>query len=225
MTSIRIIVTGGRHRQDRDLVWEQLDQATVGHDQVTIVHGACPTGIDQLAHEWCQARAGRHGGPVIAEEQHPADWATHGQAAGPIRNTEMVRRGADLLLAFPDPDSRGSWHCARKGWDARIPVRLHRTPEDTPQRIQRRRERGWRMPYSAITVTRPGPFGSPYPVGNGVTAEESIARYRDWAREQGDQYRDVVRERLAGWDLACFCKEGAPCHGDVLLWAANGGDF
>jgi hypothetical protein len=28
-------------------------------------------------------------------------------------------------------------------------------------------------------------------------------------------------ERLRGWNLACWCKPGSPCHADVLLELAN----
>lgn len=33
---------------------------------------------------------------------------------------------------------------------------------------------------------------------------------------------DLVREQLAGRDLACWCHPGDPCHVDVLLEVANG---
>lgn len=33
-----------------------------------------------------------------------------------------------------------------------------------PQRIQRRRTRGWRMPDGAVYVGRPGPWGNPYTI-------------------------------------------------------------
>lgn len=32
---------------------------------------------------------------------------------------------------------------------------------------------------------------------------------------------DLVRDRLAGRHLSCWCRPGALCHADVLLWAAN----
>jgi hypothetical protein len=35
---------------------------------------------------------------------------------------------------------------------------------------------------------------------------------------------DLVRDRLAGRDLSCWCRPGDPCHADVLLWAANAPD-
>lgn len=39
----------------------------------------------------------------------PADWTTHGKAAGPIRNSQMLKEGLpDLVVAFLAPDSRGT---------------------------------------------------------------------------------------------------------------------
>jgi len=34
---------------------------------------------------------------------------------------------------------------------------------------------------------------------------------------------DVIRERLVGHDLVCWCPLDSPCHADVLLALANGG--
>ena len=42
-----------------------------------------------------------------------------------------------------------------------------RTPPPKPQRIQRSRQRGWRMPSGARYVGRPGPFGNPFKVIRG----------------------------------------------------------
>src|SRR5690242_7428440 len=32
----------------------------------------------------------------------------------------------------------------------------------TPKRIQRKREKGWKMPTNTVSVTRPGKFGNPF---------------------------------------------------------------
>jgi len=39
--------------------------------------------------------------------EFPADWDTHGRAAGPIRNKQMAEYGDALLLIW-DGESRGS---------------------------------------------------------------------------------------------------------------------
>jgi hypothetical protein len=34
--------------------------------------------------------------------------------------------------------------------------------------------------------------------------------------------RDAIRTELRGYNLACWCKPGTPCHADVLIELANG---
>lgn len=113
----RILVTGSRDWDDDPLLCIQLGFAIqdLGGD-VTVVHGACPSGADKTADTWCR----NHGIPV---ERHPADWRWHGRAAGPIRNAEMVAAGADLCLAFIKDGSRGATHCAHLAEAAGIPVK------------------------------------------------------------------------------------------------------
>ena len=71
----------------------------------TLIHGAAP-GADTLAAQWAQDQR------RITVEAYPADWATHGKAAGPIRNQKMLTEGQPLLVvAFinrPLAESRGT---------------------------------------------------------------------------------------------------------------------
>lgn len=66
-----------------------------------------------------------------------------------------------------------------------------------PQRIQRKRTKGWRMPGGVVYVGRPTKWGNPFPVGSAVpdiasiygpvsgladiTAEQSVEAYRRYA--------------------------------------------
>lgn len=53
----------------------------------------------------------------------PADWATLGNRAGPIRNQAMVDLGDYLAcLAFPLGESRGTRDCMARAEAAGIPV-------------------------------------------------------------------------------------------------------
>jgi len=52
----------------------------------------------------------------------PADWDTHGRAAGPIRNSEMIKK-ADGLIAFWNGRSRGTSDSIKKAEERGIPVR------------------------------------------------------------------------------------------------------
>jgi hypothetical protein len=86
----RIGVTGGRDYDNWHMVTHVLRQMP---GNATLVHGDAK-GADRQCADWWDM----HNGAV---EPHPADWATHGKAAGPIRNQEMVDSGLDLLLVFP----------------------------------------------------------------------------------------------------------------------------
>lgn len=106
-----------------------------------------------------------------------------------------------------------------------------------PERIQRQRTRGWRMPEGAVYVGRPTEWGNPWKVGDTalidwpmhgttrtcrameITPELAVALYRIAFTPDIDE----IRERFAGRDLACWCPLDQPCHADVLLELANGG--
>ncbi|MDO4243505.1 MAG: DUF4326 domain-containing protein [Actinomyces sp.] len=113
----------------------------------------------------------------------------------------------------------------------------------SPQRIQRRRSRGWRMPESAVYVGRPGQWGNPYRAARAGSTEwvvehrghvvktfasgrearayavESLAA--DLVAGRAPWTLGEVRERLTGRDLACWCPLDFPCHADLLLGVAN----
>ena len=83
-------------------------------EALTVVHGHCPTGADAVVdkwatdmEDWAKKSEFTLPGTLVIPERHPADWDTHGKAAGPIRNTEMAAHGADLCVAFLfEPDGR-----------------------------------------------------------------------------------------------------------------------
>jgi hypothetical protein len=89
-----------------------------------------------------------------------------------------------------------------------------------PRRIQRKRTRGWRMPANMVYVGRPSRWGNPYKVGRDGTAEACVALFTQRYAHDAD-YRARVRLELAGKNLACWCRTGAPCHAEVLLVWAN----
>lgn len=97
-----------------------------------------------------------------------------------------------------------------------------------PQRIQRKRTRGWRMPPNTVYVGRPTQFGNPYRVGDNdpmlvgakLTPESAVRMFR-WYLQSRPELKAKVVAQLRGKNLACWCKPGAPCHADVLLEIAN----
>ena len=94
-----------------------------------------------------------------------------------------------------------------------------------PERIQLSRRKGWRMPENTVRVARPGKWGNPFRVGDFGIPDQAAAvqRYREWldGRVSGPELPESFEE-LRGKNLACWCRPGTPCHGDVLLEKANG---
>ncbi len=101
-----------------------------------------------------------------------------------------------------------------------------------PQRIQRRRTKGWRMPVGAVYVGRGTQWGNPIRIGIPgpddyivETREDAVAKYRYEIVQMNGGFvgfnRVWVAEHLRGKDLACWCPLDRPCHADVLLELAN----
>ena len=113
----RMLVTGSRDWTDKRTIRKVLLRVwkdAGSPEDVVLVSGACPTGADAYA----EVVGAAYGWTV---ETHPADW-TKGRSAGPIRNQAMVDLGADICVAFPKGDSRGTAHCMRVAKKAGIPV-------------------------------------------------------------------------------------------------------
>ena len=89
-----------------------------------------------------------------------------------------------------------------------------------PQRFQRSRRKGARLPQGPVVVTRPTKWGNPHPLELGRA--EAVRRYRDdlFAGRLRITIDDARRE-LRGRDLACYCPLDEPCHAEVLLEVAN----
>lgn len=131
----RVLVTGSRDwpwpQQVADALDEVLNEVPL-EDTLIVMHGAATQGADFDAHAWSlrHAKSGR-----VIEDPRRADWIRHKQAAGMIRNEQMVSAGPDVVLAFiaecanptcdgPRPHgSHGASHCAGLAEKAGIPVR------------------------------------------------------------------------------------------------------
>ena len=97
-----------------------------------------------------------------------------------------------------------------------------------PERIQRQRAKGWRMPPGAVYVGRPSKWGNPFRVGDpclfGFVLDRADA-VRHFQRIEAGNVRDL--QELRGKDLVCWCPlvdadgNPVPCHADVLLEWAN----
>lgn len=117
----RLLVTGSRHWTDRAIIGRALLDVWLEFDRpadMVLVHGDCPTGADRIAKDLWELQG-------LPTEPHPADWDRHGRAAGPIRNQHMVDLGADVVLAFPLRESRGTRGCIKAAQAADLNVRIY----------------------------------------------------------------------------------------------------
>lgn len=98
---------------------------------ITMVLSGTAKGVDRLGEQWAAEN-------FILVEKHPAHWNLYGNAAGPIRNTEMAE-AAEALVAVWDGRSRGTQHmiavARKKGLKVYVhePRKRHKTPLETPQ--------------------------------------------------------------------------------------------
>jgi hypothetical protein len=102
---MRILVCGSRYWDDGAAVHAGIFGLTAlaGDDPDTIIIEGGARGADAEAASWARAFA-----PLL-HERYPADWDTHGKAAGPIRNRRMLGRLLEghpaeqrYVLAFKD---------------------------------------------------------------------------------------------------------------------------
>jgi hypothetical protein len=126
MSDFRVLVTGARTTTPRDdavviaCLKRVCEPALRNGRPVVIIEGECPTGgVDVTARQWASIM------PGVAVEKYPAEWHRLGKAAGPTRNQAMVDSGADICLAFPGPDSVGTWDCLKRAARAGIPGRVY----------------------------------------------------------------------------------------------------
>lgn len=105
----------------------------------------------------------------------------------------------------------------------------------SPQRIQLRRVKDWRLPENTVVVARSSRWGNPWRVGTPrepfppLTAQQAVQLYERWLTSTDSQPPSGVARalicnelhRLTGKNLACWCPLSSPCHADVLLRLAD----
>lgn len=114
-----------------------------------------------------------------------------------------------------------------------------------PERIQRLRASGWRMPAGAVYVGRPTKWGNPFRAvrdgGMWAVVDDNGVEYDDYGPfrtkaaaltecvalfHRIDVAHGLLADRaditeLTGRDLVCWCPLDQPCHADILLSLAN----
>lgn len=103
-----------------------------------------------------------------------------------------------------------------------------------PQRVQRKRTRGWKMPEETIYVGRPTKWGNPYKlnewtkISGGRVYIKNLNGTIDWYRDHlmnmlrnsGQTKKEFFKE-IREKNLACWCPPDQLCHADILLKIAN----
>ena len=116
---MRVVVAGSRTIEDYDRVAEAI--AASGYDVTELVSGTAG-GVDELGERWAR----EHGVPVT---RMPADWDTHGKAAGPKRNARMAR-AANALVAVWDGQSSGTRSMLKEAYKRDLEIYLTQPGED-----------------------------------------------------------------------------------------------
>lgn len=123
----RLLITGSRLGWDVEelesiLRDTYLDMTREGNWIVRLVHGGAD-GVDrQAAAIWASKG--------LPTESHPAVWAVHGKAAGPLRNQEMVDLGAERCIGFVRGLARGTLDCLGRADRAGIPTVSYHWKDD-----------------------------------------------------------------------------------------------
>ncbi len=114
---MRVLVCGGRDYDNYQRVFQTLTDLAVKTTPMSsfeIIQGGAK-GADFLARCWAATNG-------FNWYEYPADWKTHGPAAGPMRNKQMLEEGKpDLVIAFPG--GKGTAHMVKIAQEAGIPVK------------------------------------------------------------------------------------------------------
>ena len=122
MDKLRILVCGGRHFEDYNLLKNILDKVLqlkkLTPKDVEIVSGHCK-GADMLGEKWAEENGAN-------TKIFPADWALYKKSAGPIRNKQMIDYitcfSDKLVVAFVSPNSKGTKQTIKLAKKNNIPV-------------------------------------------------------------------------------------------------------
>ena len=114
MYIMKIAVIGSRGFEDYIRLEEVLNEL----NQIECIISGGAKGADRLAEVYADANG-------IPKKIFPAQWGTHGRAAGMIRNKDIVD-ASDLVIAFWDGASRGTKHTIEYSKKKGVPVKVIR---------------------------------------------------------------------------------------------------
>lgn len=106
-----ILVCGGRDFNQYTTAFKAL--SALPFEVTKVVNGGA-RGADKISSRWAKDNS-------IELAEYPAEWNKHGRAAGPIRNSEMLKlESIDYVVALPG--GRGTEDMIKKAKSAGIPV-------------------------------------------------------------------------------------------------------
>lgn len=106
----------------------------------------------------------------------------------------------------------------------------------TPQRLQRKRTKDWKMPENTAYVGRPTVWGNPYYAGGfALGSQHTVPGHIYDAGDAVECFELSLKEFCEHWpqefniwiaplrgkNLACWCRLSDPCHADALLKMAK----
>lgn len=116
---MKTIIAGSRDLGSMDLIASAALAAMFREDIYIseVVSGGC-RGVDVAGEQWAASQG-------ISINRFPADWKTHGRAAGPMRNRQMAEY-ADALIAIWDGKSKGTKNMIEEAHKAGLVVYVHK---------------------------------------------------------------------------------------------------
>ena len=101
--SVKLLVSGSRYLNNYEFFSKAMD--TVCTKNTSIIVGDCPTGADAMALKYAKENN-------YLYTVYNADWKQYGEAAGPIRNRNMIDDGRPTRgIFFRAKDSKGTADC------------------------------------------------------------------------------------------------------------------
>ncbi len=122
----RLAIVGSRTFEDYAYLKAWLERFSDRHPILSIVSGGA-RGADSLASYYAKT----HAIPMVV---YKADWATHGKAAGFLRNSKIVEY-CTMMVAFWDGKSNGTKDSISKARAAGRTVWITWPPEDETVRL------------------------------------------------------------------------------------------
>lgn len=117
-STYNIAVSGSRYYNDFVKIYNTIREEVSKTDlKPVLIHGGC-RGADTLA-ENCFREIVDDPEVIV----YKANWGKYGRKAGPRRNAKIVEN-ADVLLAFPLPQSKGTYNTIHLARNANVPVHI-----------------------------------------------------------------------------------------------------